>query len=206
MGMLLEAALFSFTLAVPVGCGSVQMLKNGTNHGSFHCFLTGTGMNAIDIVMMLLYYFGLSYIFSFDIVKIILYFVGMFIISKIGINCIKGAKKQIDIGKDECIRSPKESLKDGIKIALVPSSIIYWVSIYGVFLSKTLHDTSLFITTCIGILIGFFFNNIFYMFVSHIINKFANQKIVYFINIGSGTFLIGFSIYFAYQLFQIIFG
>ena len=58
---------------------------------------------------------------------------------------------------------------------------------------------------CVGILIGFFFNNIFYMIVSHIVNKFASQKIVYCINICSGLFLMGFAVYFGYQLFQIIF-
>lgn len=203
--MFLKAMIFAFTLALPVGCGSIQMLRNGTNRGAFHCFLTGFGMNVIDIVMMALYYFGISHIFQIEAIKILLFIIGALVIGNIGLTSIKTAKQKVKIGAENKNENLIKSFVDGIKIALVPSSIIYWVTIYGTFLSETLSNSSIFLTACLGILVGFFLNNIFYMTVSFMINKFANQKVVYFINIFSGTFLLGFACYFIYQLFCLLF-
>lgn len=192
--------IFSFCLALPIGAGSCIMIRNGMNRTPIHATYTGFGMNVIDICMFILYYFGLSHIFNIFGVKIALYVAGMIILGRLSYGCFKKSHIDITEHKDGKKHSIKESLKDGIMIALVPSSIIYWSAIYGVFLSKFLYADHIFITACAGILMGFFINNIAYGLIVKIIHVFANDKVVRYVNYFSGTVLGGFVVYFAYQL------
>lgn len=195
MQNILLAAIFSFTIALPVGAGSVLMLRNGINHGGEHAFLTGLGMNVIDIVMMTLYYFGIANIFSNHYMKMLLYLVGTFVLGKISYGCFKGANASIETLKDEQVQTYWDSILDGIKIALVPSSVIFWVSTFGSFIASS----GTFILSCIGILTGFMGCNVAYMFIATGIKKLSNNKVVYYFNIFAGCILACFSLYFLYQ-------
>ena len=196
----LTAAIFSFTIALPVGSGSVMMIRNGLNKHYSHAFWTGLGMNPTDCVMMFLYYIGLSKVFQIYGVQLILYIIGILLLLKLSVECFKKKNVKVEGDSDER-HSAFDSFKDGVAVSLIPSSLITWCALYGSFLSTQPN----FGIACLGILVGFTFNNLAYMGIAFVISKFANQKIIRYINVGSGIFLLGFAFYFAYQLFLLIF-
>lgn len=204
MNTFLLSAMFSFGMALPIGAGSCKMIQNGLNKAPIHAFLTGTGMNVIDICMFTLYYFGLSYIFEINAVQIFVYLVGIFVLGNLAYHCFNNNKINLQNNISTIHAKYSDSIKDGILIALVPSSIVYWTTIYGAFLSKYLATPKTFIIACGGILFGFFVNNWFYTLVAFTIKKFANHTIVKWVNIISGLILSGFATYFVYQLILIL--
>ena len=176
-----------------------MMLRNGTNKNCTHAFWTGFGMHPVDTIMMCLYYFGLSKIFQVHSIQIILYTIGIFILTKLAISCFK--KPISNIESNACVRhSIKESIKDGMKVSVIPSSLITWVALYGSFLSAQPN----FFVACAGILTGFVMVDIAYMLIVMVINKFSNDKIFKLVNMFGGVALLGFAIKFVINLIQLL--
>lgn len=201
MNTFIPAMLFSFFLALPVGAGSIKILQNGLNRSPIHAYYTGTGMNVVDCLMMLLYYFGLSYIFSITPVKVAIYLIGIFVLGNLALGCFRHTHIKLQDNVKTIHSHFWHSILDGIKVSFVPSSIVYWTSLYGVYLSQHMDN---FFIACLGILFGFQLNNWFYTIVSYLIKKFASQTIIKWVNIIGGLILSGFALYFVYQLFLIL--
>ena len=176
-----------------------MMMRNGLSKSPIHAFWTGLGMNPTDIVMMTLYSLGLSNIFQIHWVQIVLYIAGIFLLIKLGVGCLK--KTNVDLSSDgNSNHSAFDSFKDGVKVSIIPSSLITWCALYGSFLSVQPN----FIIACLGILAGFTLSNFAYMTITFVIRKVANNLILKYVNIFGALFLFGFACYFIYQLFQLL--
>lgn len=195
--------LMSLGLGMGLGVGSIMGIRNGTNNSPVHTLVTLMGCNIIDVTMMFLYYFGLSIIFTVKSVQIVLWLVGIVLLVRIAIKNIKNAKNTLDVGKGNK-QSLWKSVLDGVGSALLPSSLVWWVSTVGtVLVNRTAHLPH-FITACIGILSGFMFCNIIYYIIVTLIDKFSSNKIIYWLNILSGCILLYIAYTFVLELLAVL--
>lgn len=199
----IDGFIMSLGLGMGLGVGSIMGIRNGTNNSPLHTLVTLMGCNIIDILMMFLYYFGLSVIFTVESVQIVLWVVGTILLVRIALKNMKNAKNALDISKGNK-QSLGKSVLDGVGAALLPSSVVWWVSTVGtVLVNRTAHLPN-FIIACVGILSGFMFCNVIYMTIVALIDKFSSNKIIYWLNILSGVILLYIASTFVQQLWVVL--
>lgn len=196
----IQASLMSFGMGMSLGVCSVVGIKNGANNSPIHTYVTLSSAHIVDITMFLLYYVGATFIFEIKAVQIILYLLGIVLLSKIAFNNIKNAKHSLDTEGNR--QSLVKSMTDGIIAASIPSSIIFWVATVGTALVGTTDHFPTFLLACSGIILGFQASNLIWVTVVVFINKLANSKLLYWLNILSGVILSGIVISFILQLLE----
>ena len=207
MNYLITAMIFAFCIVLPVGVGTIKMTINGLNYGATHCFLTGLGMNVVDIGMMLLYFFGFSHLFLIKAVEIVLWIAGIIVLAYLGTKCIKNSKIMFVLSEreDSVMQSKLKSFVDGIVIAFVPSNLIFWVATFGNILTKATVSggTPAFVISCIGLLLGFIAHGLIWSWLCNFVMKLSNAKVIHWFNNFSGVFLYCFALYFLLQLIKL---
>ena len=153
--------------------------------------------------MMILYYFGLAFVFGIQQVQIIMYMVGIILLSHMAIKNIRNAKKVLDITNKKK-QSLWKSAMDGAGSALFPSSLIWWVSTVGTVLVSRTDNIPHYLLACIGILSGFMLCNVVYFVIVALVDKFSSNKIIYWLNILSGCILFYIAYTFVLELMAIL--
>jgi len=101
----------------------------------------------------------------------------------------------------------KSSFLTGYALAISsPMTIVWWTGVFGALLaSQTNMETNLSaFLSCLSILLGCFIWVLFLAVALHWGNRIINEKMVDFISLTAGTFLIVFGIYFLYRTIVLI--
>lgn len=204
---LLQNILLGLTLAAPIGPVNLEIIKRGLNSGFRQAFLTGTGAMCADATYLTLIFFGLTAFLNIAFMKIILGVAGSFILIYLGWVSAKEFFHKAAPVENPSRRIFKSSFLTGYALAISsPITIVWWTGVFGVLLASQTHmetNLSAFLS-CLSILLGCFIWVLFLAVALHWGKKIINEKIVDFISLTAGTFLMVFGIYFLYRTIALI--
>lgn len=173
----------------------------------FHSWVLGIGALIADLIYMLLIYFGVVHFLQTDIVKLFLWSFGTFVLFYTGIESLKSAN-EITITNHRSKESIVKTFFSGFFMSLSnPISILFWIGIFGSILAKTAssYDNNQLLLYSLGIILGIFLWDITMATISSSFRNILNLRVLSLLTILSGLSLIGYGIYFGFQVYQIIF-
>lgn len=204
---LLQNILLGLTLAAPIGPVNLEIIKRGLNSGFRQAFLTGTGAMCADATYLTLIFFGLTTFLDIAFMKIILGIAGSFILIYLGwVSAKEFFHKAVPV-ENPSRRIFKSPFVTGYVLAISsPMTIVWWTGVFGALLaSQTNMETNLSaFLSCLSILLGCFIWVLFLAVALHWGKKIINEKMVDFISLTAGTFLMVFGIYFLYRTIVLI--
>jgi len=192
--------ILGITLSLPAGTMTIEMSKQGLKNGFFHGWFVGIGGMTVDLIMILIIYFGFSEILMLPAVETVMWLIGFLFLLYIGIESIKEAKQPLEIS-DTNLRKKSlfKSYGRGIMMAVTPSNIVFWIGVFGTALTTAINNVSgyQFLLVASGILFGILIHDIILMGIISYTRKFVNHTFTKWTSIVAGFLLIGFSLYFA---------
>jgi threonine/homoserine/homoserine lactone efflux protein len=195
------------TLAAPIGPINAAQLDKGIKSGFLHAWFVGLGAIVADCFYMLCVYFGLVHFLEAPILKLFLYLFGCFVLAYTGIESLCTAGK-ISTNQFRNKESLRKSFSTGFLMSISnPLSILFWLGIYGSVLAKSVQtvDSSQLIFNSSAIFIGLFIWDIAMAGLASTFQKIIDSKFLTLISYFSGLSLIGFSIYFGFEAYKMIF-
>ncbi|MCF7830458.1 LysE family translocator [Candidatus Gracilibacteria bacterium] len=197
--------LLGFSLAATLGPITVETVNRGLKHGFFPAFLLNIGAVVADGVYLVLIFFGLSTFADNSMFKLVLTIFGVLVLGYLGVGNIREFTKDVKLTKNTN-KTFKGSLLAGFIINMAnPMALICWVGFYGVVSATTKNLTNIKLLGNLGVVIvGALLWGIFLALLCHVGRKYVNEKIIKVISLITGLFLIGFGIYLAYGLKELI--
>lgn len=201
---LVSYILLGFSLSVPVGAITVEMIKRGLVKGFWHAWFVGVGGMSADVVLMLLIYFGVADLLTGPAAQITIWLCGFVVLVYLGIGSIREAFRKIELGPGRESRSDSlaKAYLAGFVIALSnPLNIIFWISIYGSVLASALQTVDggkVLIYSC-AIFIGIAIWDLVIAGSVHLGRGFAGKQFMKWFSVAAGLALIGFGLSFGWQ-------
>jgi len=200
ISLFISYMILGITLSLPAGTMTIEMSKQGLKNGFFHGWFVGIGGMTVDLIMILIIYFGFSEILILPAVETVMWLIGFLFLLYIGIESIKEAKQPLEIS-DTNLRKKSlfKSYGRGIMMAVTPSNIVFWIGVFGTALTTAINNVSgyQFLLVASGILFGILIHDIILMGIISYTRKFVNHTFTKWTSIVAGFLLIGFSLYFA---------
>lgn len=204
---LLQNILLGLSLAAPIGPVNLEIIKRGLHSGFKQAFLTGAGAMSADTTYLTLIFFGLTSFLKITFMKIILGTAGSIILIYLGIISAKEFFHKAAMAENPPRRLFNNSFITGYVLAISsPMTIVWWTGVFGALLASqanTATNLSAFFS-CFSILLGCFLWVFFLAIALHWGKKIINEKIVGFISLIAGIFLIGFGMYFLHQTYILL--
>lgn len=201
---LLSYILLGFSLSVPVGAITIEMIKRGLRNGFWHAWFVGVGGMSADVVLMLLIYFGVANLLTGPVAQIAIWLFGFAVLIYLGVGSIREAFHKTDIDSEK-VSQPDSLVKaylSGLVIALSnPLNIIFWVGIYGSVLASTLQTMTrdkVFLYSS-AIFIGIIIWDLIVAGSVHFSKTFVGERFMKWFSIAAGLALIGFGLSFGWQ-------
>lgn len=194
--------VLGISLSLPAGTMTIEMSKQGLKNGFLHGWLVGVGGMTIDLLMILIFYFGFSSFLTLPTVQVIMWLIGCLFLLYIGIESIKEANQPFSVGEDGPVnRSLAKSYVTGVIMAITPANIVFWIGIFGTALTASLSGVNgyQFFFVAAGILAGILIHDLALMGIIHYSRRFVSQGFVKWTSIIAGVLLIGFGGYFGYS-------
>ena len=192
--MFFSYVTLGFTIALPMGAISIEMIKQGLRNGFWYAWMIGIGAITIDIALILLLNLGLADILNE--IQTYLWLLGAFFLTYLGWQSIKSTSLHIydlDSKKDSLF----ELFKKGIIIGVNPANIVFWISILGTSISSaTIHNEFSLILVSVAILLGIALHDIVLAIITSYFTRFMTPQANNWVSIIAGILLFGFAIYF----------
>ncbi len=200
--LFLTYVLLGLSLSLPVGAMTIEMSKQGLRNGFLHGWMVGIGGMTIDLLMILIIYFGLSSFLTLSTVQTVMWLIGCLFLLYIGIESIKEANESfvIEEGSNSDHKSLLKTYITGIFMALSPANIVFWIGIFGTALTAVLGKIQgyEFLFVAAGILVGIFIHDVILLGIINYSRRFLGQTFIKWTSIVAGILLIGFGSYFGY--------
>lgn len=201
---LLGFIVLGFSLSIPVGAITIEMLKRGLRDGFMHAWFVGVGGMSADVVLMLLIYFGFANLLTGAVAQTAMWIFGFVVLSYLGISSIRDAFRfhQLNPSSHEKKGSLSAAFSSGFFIALTnPMNIIFWIGIYGSVLATALQTASgsetLFRSS--AIFIGIAIWDLVIAGTAHFGKGFAGQRFMKWFSVAAGIVLIVFGLSFGWM-------
>ncbi|WP_167276349.1 LysE family transporter [Paenibacillus lupini] len=201
MSFYLEYILLGLSLAAPIGPINAAQMERGIRSGFWNAWLLGLGSMTVDILYLLVVYFGTVHFLDNPFMKTLLWSFGCFVLLYTGIASLKGVKTELFHRNEEKESSLKSYGTGFILSVLNPLTIMFWIGIYGSVLveaTKKFEPSELLICTS-GILLGVFLWDLSMATISSHFHRFLNDRALSLISVLSGLSLIGFGLYFGIE-------
>ncbi|MFS0559295.1 LysE family transporter [Terribacillus sp. 179-K 1B1 HS] len=207
LSLFLTNLLLGLSIALPVGTVTIEMTKQGLKNGFWHGWMVGVGGMTVDFLLMVALFLGLAPILAVPAVQTGMWLLGALFLLYIAYDSIKNADKQITINGEKTTKKLLSSYKNGLLVAVSPSNLVFWISVFGTFLSSSFSEGSelSFIVAGLGILAGIQVHDIGLMSIVAGTRKVVNETFVKWVSIGAGIILSYFAILFFVQFFKRIF-
>ncbi|MDN7246860.1 LysE family transporter [Planococcus shenhongbingii] len=201
---LLGFIILGFSLSVPVGAITIEMVKRGIQGGFMHAWMVGVGGMSADVVLMLLIYFGVSGFLTSMAAQTVLWLFGFVVLVYLGTESIKDAFRitGIDVMNPVKTEPLTGAYLSGFVIAISnPLNIIFWIGIYGSVLTSTLQNASSgeVLLYSIAIFIGIAIWDLVIAISVHIGKSFTGHRFMKSFSVIAGLALIGFGLSFGWQ-------
>lgn len=196
---LLQNILLGLSLAAPIGPVNLEIIKRGLKSGFTQAFLTGAGAMSADATYLTLIFFGLISFLNLPLMKIFLGVAGSIILVYLGATSIKEYCGKSLTNKKQPHRLFKNSYTAGYVLAFFsPMTIVWWTGVFGALLAGQATPTTSMnaFLSCLSILLGCFLWVIFLSAALHWGKKIIAEKVIRFISLIAGIFLVGFGFYF----------
>lgn len=202
--LFLTNILLGLSIALPVGTITIEMTKQGLKNGFMHGWVVGLGGMTVDLVLILLLYFGLASVLAVPIIQTFLWLLGALFLLYVGYDSIKNAGHGISLSGEKSKKSLKSSYFNGLLVAVSPGNLVFWVSIFGPILINSFDasNTINFLVIGAGILIGILIHDIGLMTIIAGTRKVLNTKYIQWASVLAGVILIGFSVYFFIEFYR----
>ncbi|MDD9337167.1 MAG: LysE family translocator [Rickettsiaceae bacterium] len=201
LSLFITYIILGISLSLPAGTMTIEMSKQGLKNGFFHGWFVGIGGMTIDLIMILIIYFGFSDILMLPPVETTMWLIGFLCLLYIGIDSIKDAKQPLAINNEATAKkSLFKAYGRGLIMAVTPSNIVFWIGVFGTALTTAINNVSgyQFLLVASGILVGILIHDMILMGIVSYTRKFVNQNFIKWTSIIAGVLLIGFSFYFGY--------
>ncbi len=182
MIVILTYLLMGFTLSLPIGAISIEMVKQGMKNGFLHGWLIGLGAMMVDVSLILLLYFGFLSFLSAPFLQSFMWLLGAILLFYIAIDNIKNTER-------------------GFLVGISPANMIFWLGIFGTVLSSSLIElpNSEFSIISLGFLSGIILHDVGFMSIVSVTRKSLNKNHIKRISILAGCALLFLSIYFVFE-------
>jgi len=202
--LFLANVLLGLSIALPVGTVTVEMTKQGLKNGFMHGWIVGLGGMTIDLLLIILLYSGLANFLATPVIQIIMWLVGALFLLYIGYDSIKNADHDISSPGEKVEKSFKSSYLSGLLVAISPSNLIFWLSVFGTVLTNSFETASSFqfLIVGIGIIVGILIHDLGLMTLVAGTRRMLNTLYIKWISVAAGCVLIGFSMYFLYKFIE----
>ena len=204
---LLQNILLGLTLAAPIGPVNLEIIRRGLHSGFKQAFLTGAGAMSADATYLTLIFFGLISFLNIALMKIALGLFGSFILIYLGFISAKEFFRESSAAESKKGRLFESSFITGYVLAVSsPMTIVWWTGVFGALLIAQAHTQTTLsaFLSCLSILLGCFIWVFFLAAALHWGKKIINEKIVGFVSLIAGIFLMVFGIYFLYRTVSLI--
>ncbi|MGB4089808.1 MAG: LysE family transporter [Smithellaceae bacterium] len=196
---LLQNILLGLSLAAPIGPVNLEIIKRGLKSGFTQAFLTGAGAMSADATYLTLIFFGLISFLNIPLMKIFLGVAGSIVLVYLGATSIKEYCGKSLTNTKQPHRLFKNSYTAGYVLAFFsPMTIVWWTGVFGALLAgQATPATSMnAFLSCLSILLGCFLWVLFLSAALHWGKKIIAEKVIRFISLIAGIFLVGFGFYF----------
>jgi L-lysine exporter family protein LysE/ArgO len=199
--LFLTNVLLGLSIALPVGTVTIEMTKQGLKNGFLHGWVVGLGGMTVDLLLIVLLYSGLASFLSAPFIQLIMWLIGALFLLYIGYDSIKHADHDITAPGEHIKKSFASSYVNGIFVAISPSNLIFWLSVFGTVLTNSLQSSHSFhfLLIAAGILTGILIHDLGLMTIVSGTRKVLNQLYIKWVSVAAGCILIGFSCYFLYR-------
>ncbi|MEO3944836.1 LysE family transporter [Gorillibacterium sp. CAU 1737] len=200
MNLFLTYVVLGLSIALPVGTVTIEMTKQGLKNGFLYGWVVGLGGMTIDLLLILSLYLGLASVLSLPIVQVAMWLLGALFLFYVGYDSIKHADHDITL-TGEKKKSLISSYKNGLLVAVSPSNLVFWISVFGTVLSSSFDRSNpyAFVIIGLGILSGILIHDLGLMTIVATTRKVMNRTAIKWVSIGAGVTLIGFGIHFLYR-------
>ncbi|MGK7378730.1 LysE family translocator [Planococcus sp. 1R117A] len=201
---LLGFIILGFSLSVPVGAITIEMVKRGIQGGFMHAWMVGVGGMSADVVLMLLIYYGISGFLTSFAAQTVLWLFGFVVLMYLGTESIRDAFRitgidAMNAGKSETLAG---AYLTGFAIAISnPLNIVFWIGIYGAVLTSTPQNASSgeVLLYSSAIFIGVAIWDLVIAISVHIGKSFAGHRFMKSFSVIAELALIGFGLSFGWQ-------
>ncbi|MGP4074327.1 LysE family transporter [Halobacillus sp. K22] len=207
MGVFFSYILLGLSLAAPIGPINAAQIDQGIKNGFLHSWAIGLGSIIADLFFILCVFFGVVHFLEIPMMKSFLWLFGAFVLFYTAFESFKGTK-EIGVGQSRSKESIKKTFTNGFLLAITnPLSILFWLGIYGSILADTIQRYNLAHVLLYGgaVLLGLMIWDLFMAFVSSGFRKVLTPSLLHVISFLSGLSLLGFSFYFGFQAFKLLF-
>nr|WP_106783006.1 LysE family transporter [Lysinibacillus timonensis] len=203
MDLYLKFVLVGFSIALPIGAISIEMINQGLKNGFLHGWAVGIGGMTVDLLLILALYFGLAEILALPYVQMPLWLIGAVFLFLLAYDSIINANKDITLAGEKVSKSLAKTFRNGLLVAVSPGNLVFWVSVFGAVLadSYSQSNASSFIVAGFGILTGILLHDIGLLSIVSITRKIMNRTMIKWTSIIAGILLIGFACYFLYEFY-----
>ncbi len=193
----IEGAVFGLTLSFMIGPAFFSLIQTSINRGLKAGIQLALGVALSDLIIVILYYFGMIHIIDNPIFQLLFGLVGGVILIIYGI--FTSFKKQI-VNKTKGLEvqktkfNPITYIAKGFSLNFAnPFVWLFWITIVAAVSSNvnTKEAIIFFFISTLGVI---FSMDILKCFISHKIKHFLTPKIMFFINRIVGILLFGFGI------------
>ncbi|MCM3226916.1 LysE family translocator [Terribacillus saccharophilus] len=204
LSLFLTNVLLGLSIALPVGTVTIEMTKQGLKNGFVHGWMVGVGGMTIDFLLMVALFLGLAPILAAPTIQTGMWLLGAIFLLYIAYDSIKNADKQIMINGEKTTKKLLSSYKNGLLVAISPSNLVFWISVFGTFLSSSFSEVNelSFIVAGLGILAGIQVHDIGLMSIVAGTRRVVNETFVKWVSIGAGLVLSYFAILFFTQFLK----
>ncbi|MGE7214882.1 LysE family translocator [Priestia koreensis] len=204
MTILLANMLLGLSIALPVGTVTIEMTKQGLKNGFVHGWVVGLGGMTVDLLFIILLYYGLASVLSTPAVQLVMWLVGAIFLLYIGFSSMKEAAHDVNSDGKPVKKSLLSSYISGFLVAISPGNLFFWLSVFGTVLTTSFQkaDSLHFLFAAIGILSGILIHDLGLMTIVAGTRKVLKPSYMKWISVFAGILLIGFSLYFFGQFVQ----
>ena len=196
--------ILGISLAAPVGPVNIEVIKKGLQYGFFPAFLTSLGAVSADTTYLILVYLGLAHFIAIPLVKGMIWCLGAVVLLYLGYGSVKTSSETL-VTRDE---KPRNSFITGYMITISnPMTIVWWLGVFGSLLAS-MGDISRInaflnsLTIVIGVVLWFLALSL----LLHWGRRVVNETTTRYISVVAGIVLIGFGLYFGYNVISLIIG
>ncbi len=194
---LVNGLLFGLTLSVMIGPIFFALIQTSLEKGFGKASLVAIGVSVGDIIMILLAYFGLSKLLSFEENKEFIGYVGAVILFVFGlISIIKSRRSIVPISRGtEEIKGFYRFLFKGLAInAISPFVPLFWIGTMSLATVEYNYTGATLIVFFTTIVVVVFITDLLKAFLAYKLSSLINSRVIRLMNIVVGVILILFSI------------
>lgn len=184
-----------------IGPVVMEIIRRGLRHGFWPAFEVSLGATIVDFIWLAVIFAGVSQFVNVPIFKTMLWFLGFVLLVYLGLKAVKDYKNGMRFdGKT----TQRKGILAGFLLGLSsPEGFVFYVGIFGPIAAAS---GSMLSALAGGLLIisGLLFGEFLISLLAHFGKKVLTVRIIRYISLVSGIFLLLFGLYFGYQVLLLI--